>query len=59
MTVDDLEPLFDHWKDNPPTHLILGAVYLKKRKSPAHTGVTEQELLAAGVMKINPKPKHG
>lgn len=63
MTLDDLEPLLAYWNDNPPAHVILGAVHLKK-KSRRHrmseaSPISEAELVASGVLKINRTKKHG
>jgi hypothetical protein len=61
--MDDVEPLLVYWSDNPPSHLILAAVHLKKRRKRGAqetlpNGSTEQELLSSGVMKINRKKKN-
>jgi hypothetical protein len=57
--LDDVNPLFRYWKDNPPAHVILAAVHTKPKKKRGipeeHSGSTEQELLQSGVMTINRK----
>jgi hypothetical protein len=56
LTTDDTRKLFRYWQMNPPAHLILAAVHLKKRSDPEPlSGSTEQELLQAGIMKFKSK----